>query len=136
MPSEVHTYELCKITRSHLRYGAISSYISASLKCILPLPLCITLLQRLMLMTPLTIDSTMGKNHAFVRLTKPYKCYCKPRGAIEYVIRIIANDTNNIMWKSVLVPPIREAGKAIITLFRRVLSQCFYDLKYRNVFMI
>ena len=107
VPSEVHTYELCKITCSDPRYGAISSCISASLKCILPSPLCITLSQRSMLMTPLTRyhnNATMGKYHAFVRLTKPYKCYRKPCGAIEYVTWIIANDTDNIMWKSVLVP--------------------------------
>ena len=37
--------------------------------------------------------------------------------------------SKTLMWKSVLVPLIREAGKAIITLFRRVLSQCFYVLE-------
>ena len=67
--------------------------------------------------------STIGKNHAFVRLLKPYKCYRKPCGNNEYVFkRVSMNCSQNIdpsyrkvcrypcasktaMWKSVLVPP-------------------------------
>ena len=130
----------------------------------------------------------MGKNHAFVRLLKPYKCHCEPCGANEYAFkrfyRIIAkilihhqksvpstpcyqiapsyrkcsrtpmftrsarpykyhlNACGTIRYTFEMFPTnrcynikncagtlIREVGKAIITSFRRVLSQCFYVLE-------
>ena len=130
MPSEVHTYELCKITHSHPRYGVISSCISASLKCIFPSHLCITLSQCSMLMTPLTRyhnNTIMGKYHAFVRLMKPYKCYHKPRGAIEYAFKIVLTKCcyqidpsyRRVCWYSHAIKLLHHIEKCVGTCIRK-----------------
>ena len=125
--SDLDLFTVLEVTPTiGFHYGAISSCISASLKCILPSHFCIVQAQCINgnvtfreTLGERNLDSqgtkpryhnkeTMCNNHAFVRLTKPYKSLCKPRGAIEYAIRAISNETDTGMWKNVLVPNISK----------------------------